>query len=201
MANTINTLTSIFVPSLEVTPDNLSKSRGSILAPAILFFTLTGFFLQISAETIATLKIFSLCLAATTDWLDGWLARRRRCFSEFGWFIDRIHDKLLILSSVAADILIASLLKFEAQTYFYVITLLFLMETVLFHEAVSAKKKNLESKSNEFGKVKVALEYVAGLFVCLAVFYNENFFMLATMSYALALLLAIMSLIFHVRSS
>ena len=39
-------------------------------------------------------------LAALTDWLDGYLARRRRLLSEFGRMLDPIADKLLVTASL-----------------------------------------------------------------------------------------------------
>lgn len=39
-------------------------------------------------------------LAAATDWLDGYLARRRRLLSEFGRMLDPIADKLLVTASL-----------------------------------------------------------------------------------------------------
>jgi cardiolipin synthase len=39
-------------------------------------------------------------LAAITDWLDGYLARRQRMLSEFGRMLDPIADKLLVTASL-----------------------------------------------------------------------------------------------------
>ncbi len=39
-------------------------------------------------------------LAAATDWLDGWLARRLRQESAFGAFLDPVADKLIVASAL-----------------------------------------------------------------------------------------------------
>ena len=37
------------------------------------------------------------CLAAITDWLDGYIARRQNSFSALGAFLDPVADKLLVI--------------------------------------------------------------------------------------------------------
>jgi CDP-diacylglycerol--glycerol-3-phosphate 3-phosphatidyltransferase len=39
---------------------------------------------------------FVFILAAVTDWLDGWVARRYRLYSAFGAFLDPVADKLMV---------------------------------------------------------------------------------------------------------
>jgi CDP-diacylglycerol--glycerol-3-phosphate 3-phosphatidyltransferase/cardiolipin synthase len=52
------------------------------------------FYLPIGWSHIATAAIFSL--AAITDWLDGYLARRLNQISTLGAFLDPVADKLMI---------------------------------------------------------------------------------------------------------
>ena len=40
--------------------------------------------------------VFVFVLAALTDWLDGWIARRYNQFSAFGAFLDPVADKLMV---------------------------------------------------------------------------------------------------------
>jgi CDP-diacylglycerol--glycerol-3-phosphate 3-phosphatidyltransferase len=51
-------------------------------------------------ETIRWLALAFFITAATTDGLDGWIARRFNQKSAFGAFIDPIADKLLLLTGV-----------------------------------------------------------------------------------------------------
>jgi len=50
------------------------------------------------ARNWTAMTIFSL--AAITDWLDGWLARRWRETSAFGAFLDPVADKLMVAAAL-----------------------------------------------------------------------------------------------------
>ncbi len=52
------------------------------------------FYLPYSWTNFAAAAIFGL--AAITDWLDGWIARRYHQYSAFGAFLDPVADKLMV---------------------------------------------------------------------------------------------------------
>ena len=52
------------------------------------------FYLPYSWTNFAAAFIF--VLAAVTDWLDGWIARRYHQYSAFGAFLDPVADKLMV---------------------------------------------------------------------------------------------------------
>ena len=52
------------------------------------------FYLPYTWTNIAAVVVF--VLAALTDWLDGWIARRYNQFSAFGAFLDPVADKLMV---------------------------------------------------------------------------------------------------------
>ncbi len=52
------------------------------------------FYLPYSWTNFASAAIFGL--AAITDWLDGWVARRYHQYSAFGAFLDPVADKLMV---------------------------------------------------------------------------------------------------------
>lgn len=56
------------------------------------------FYLPVSWSNIATTAIFGL--AALTDWLDGYLARRLKQQSSFGAFLDPVADKLIVAAAL-----------------------------------------------------------------------------------------------------
>lgn len=47
-----------------------------------------------------TLAAIAFIVAAVTDWLDGWLARRWNQTSSFGAFLDPVADKLMVVASL-----------------------------------------------------------------------------------------------------
>ena len=52
------------------------------------------FYLPYGWTNIAAAAVF--VLAAVTDWLDGWIARRYGMYSAFGAFLDPVADKLMV---------------------------------------------------------------------------------------------------------
>ncbi|HVJ36398.1 MAG TPA: CDP-diacylglycerol--glycerol-3-phosphate 3-phosphatidyltransferase [Stenotrophomonas sp.] len=52
------------------------------------------FYLPYSWTNFAAAAVFGL--AAITDWLDGWIARRYHQYSAFGAFLDPVADKLMV---------------------------------------------------------------------------------------------------------
>ena len=56
------------------------------------------FYLPASWSNVATTVVFGL--AALTDWLDGYLARRMRMTSAFGAFLDPVADKLMVATAL-----------------------------------------------------------------------------------------------------
>ncbi len=61
---------------------------------ALLPVMVVVFYLPFSGHNIAAAVVF--VLAAFTDWLDGYLARRMNLTSAFGAFLDPVADKLMV---------------------------------------------------------------------------------------------------------
>jgi CDP-diacylglycerol--glycerol-3-phosphate 3-phosphatidyltransferase/cardiolipin synthase len=74
-------------------PNYLTLFRIALIPVFILVF-----YLPFSWNHIATALIFSL--AAVTDWLDGYLARRLGQTSRFGAFLDPVADKLMVAAAL-----------------------------------------------------------------------------------------------------
>jgi CDP-diacylglycerol--glycerol-3-phosphate 3-phosphatidyltransferase len=56
------------------------------------------FYLPYKWTNFAAAAIFAL--AAITDWLDGWIARRYHLYSAFGAFLDPVADKLMVATAL-----------------------------------------------------------------------------------------------------
>ncbi|WP_166206998.1 CDP-diacylglycerol--glycerol-3-phosphate 3-phosphatidyltransferase [Cognatiluteimonas telluris] len=56
------------------------------------------FYLPYGWTSFAAAAVFGL--AAITDWLDGWIARRYEQYSAFGAFLDPVADKLMVATAL-----------------------------------------------------------------------------------------------------
>lgn len=65
-----------------------------ILIPLIVII----FYLPYDWRFITVSGIF--CLAAVTDWLDGWVARKYNQMTAFGAFLDPVADKLMVATAL-----------------------------------------------------------------------------------------------------
>lgn len=71
------------------TPTLLTLIRIALIPVLVLFF-----YLPLEMSRAITAVIFTL--AAVTDWLDGYLARKMNQTSTFGAFLDPVADKLMV---------------------------------------------------------------------------------------------------------
>jgi CDP-diacylglycerol--glycerol-3-phosphate 3-phosphatidyltransferase/cardiolipin synthase len=79
-------------------PNVITLSR-IILIPLIigLYYLPDGWLSEHGRNTAAT---WVFIFAATTDWLDGYLARRLNQMSAFGAFLDPVADKLIVVGAL-----------------------------------------------------------------------------------------------------
>ena len=71
-------------------PNLLTLARIALIPVFVVLY-----YLPVSWAAAATTSIF--ILAALTDWLDGYLARRWHSVSPFGAFLDPVADKLMVV--------------------------------------------------------------------------------------------------------
>jgi CDP-diacylglycerol--glycerol-3-phosphate 3-phosphatidyltransferase len=67
----------------------------TLLRIALIPFLVLVFYLPVPWAHAASAAVFAL--AAVTDWLDGYLARRLEQMSAFGAFLDPVADKLMVV--------------------------------------------------------------------------------------------------------
>lgn len=80
-------------------PNILSLTRIAVVPVFVVVF-----YLPFAWASVATATIFAI--AAFTDWLDGYLARKLNQTSRFGAFLDPVADKLLV--AVALILLVSA---------------------------------------------------------------------------------------------
>lgn len=84
-------------------PNRLTFFRIFLIPIIITSLWLTGFktgWFQGMEKTLNYLAAWTFVLAAVTDFLDGYIARKRKLITVFGSFLDPIADKFLVVSSL-----------------------------------------------------------------------------------------------------
>ncbi len=79
-------------------PNLLTWLRISLIPLFVGVFYVPEQWLSASVRDSAATAIF--VVAAATDWLDGWLARRLNQTSAFGAFLDPVADKLMVAAAL-----------------------------------------------------------------------------------------------------
>ena len=76
-------------------PNKITIARVALI-PVIVIL------LQFENSTCNLLALIAFLVGCFTDWLDGYLARKRRIVTNLGRFLDPVADKLLVLSTMVA---------------------------------------------------------------------------------------------------
>jgi len=135
------------------------------------------------------LPVLVFSLAALTDFLDGYLARRHNQVTDLGRLLDPIADKLLIISGL---ILLVQFQRIEAWLAVAIIA----REVAVSGLRAIAAAEGLIISSDTMGKYKACLQ-IFGI-ICLALPHNPiylqyDFYELGTMTLYAALALGIFS--------
>ena len=97
-------------------PNLLTWLRILLIPVFVSVFYLSGDTLGPHLKNVISTSVF--LLAAVTDWLDGYLARKLNQFSAFGAFLDPVADKLMV---AAALIVLVKLGRADAIIAFIII--------------------------------------------------------------------------------
>jgi phosphatidylglycerophosphate synthase len=117
-------------------PNILTFSRA--LAPAVIIPTLLADRLDI--------VVVELIIFAITDFLDGRLARRYNCVSQFGVKLDAVCDKIFALG-----IMIPAIIKYK------LLLINMILEICISYINLLSEAKNNHPKANMIGKIKTTL--------------------------------------------
>lgn len=135
-------------------PNLLTWARIVLIPLFVGVFYLPASWLSPFEQNLAAAAIF--IIAAVTDWLDGWLARKLGQTSAFGAFLDPVADKLMV---AAALIVLVQLGRIDG-----VIAIIIISREI----AISALREWMakigasESMAVSFaGKVKTAVQMLA----------------------------------------
>ena len=109
-----------------------------------------GYFTMTYANALA---LFIFSLAAFTDWLDGYLARKLNLISDFGKFMDPIADKML---TTAAFLVFLDFQVIASWVVFVILTREFIVSAF----RMLAASKGLVIAAGMSGKFKTILQFI-----------------------------------------
>jgi len=135
---------------------------GPVIAGLVLWAASQLFVDRLLAGFIYALAFLLFVLAAATDWLDGWLARKLNAVTPLGAALDHSADKVLITCVLVALAFAALPLNLVAAA---VLILGRDIAIAGLREGISAQGKSLPV--SQLGKWKAAAE-MAGVGACLA---------------------------------
>ena len=138
-------------------------------------------------------------LAAITDWIDGWVARKYGQTSRFGEFLDPVADKLMV------SIVLVMLVQADSGWFEDIIAMIIIGREITIsalREWMATIGERANVKVTMAGKVKTALQMFGIAFM---VYHNDMFGIpIYTLGFALLVLAAIMtiwSMIIYLRAA
>lgn len=139
-------------------PNLLTWFRILLIPVFIAVFYVPDASLSLHAKHLTSTLIFAL--AALTDWLDGYLARRLNQSSAFGAFLDPVADKLMV---VAALVLLLKLGLVDVIIAFIIIGRELTISALREWMAKLGESKSVAVSM--IGKIKTVFQMVAILFL------------------------------------
>lgn len=173
-------------------PNSLSVTR-IFLVPLLVVVLLTKFegrmILGVRKELVGA-AIFGL--ASLTDWLDGYLARRRGQITALGQFIDPLADKLL---TIAAFI---SLVQMDLAPA-WMVAIIIGREFAVTALRALAHARGQTMPASPLGKIKMAAQVVAILALILGKEHLQGFFVIGQVALWIVVLTALISALDYFR--
>ena len=129
------------------THDKILNLPNTLTALRIVLITA---FLIAFARVHTTASIVFFLLAAITDMLDGWAARRLNQVTEFGKILDPIADKYMIVSALAA-------LAIRRWSPWWLLAVVAAKELLMLTGGLILLRRGVVIQSNNLGKAATAL--------------------------------------------
>ena len=160
-------------------PNALSLGR-IFLVPLLVVVLLTKF----EGKELIGAAIFGL--ASITDWLDGYLARRRQQVTTLGQLLDPLADKLLITAALV------SLVQNDVVPAWMVAVILGREFAVTVLRSI-AHARGVVIAASPLGKFKMASQVTAILLLILGQHHLQQFFFLGKVALWVAVITAVVS--------
>ena len=176
-------------------PNIITYFRIALIPCLMIIFYLPETYIEIYQKNFWATAIF--VLAAMSDWLDGYLARRLNQSSKFGAFIDPVADKLIV---IAALLLLVDLERVEAIIALIIIGREFAISALREWMATIGKPGGIAVAY--IGKLKTGFQMAA--IICLLYFESISFIPIALIGdilIKLAAVLTIISMFFYLKAA
>ena len=173
-------------------PTWLTLLRIALLPVVVVVF-------YIDAPWARPLSCLVFSVAAVTDWLDGYLARRWGVESRFGAFLDPVADKLMV-----ATVLIL-IVEFDASPWLTVPAIIIIGREITIsalREWMAQMGERSKVAVGWIGKVKTTAQIIAlGMLLYLHDFLGLPIYQIGTVALYVAAVLTIWSMISYMRAA
>ncbi len=140
-------------------PNSLTVFRIAIIPVLVIMYLLGGWPMRNEWLTVV------FVVAAITDWLDGYLARKMNLSSPFGAFLDPVADKLIVSTALVLLVSDASILDRAFSSVLFIISVAVIIgrEIVIsaLREVMADMGKRGEVAVDKTGKYKTAFQLIS----------------------------------------
>lgn len=171
-------------------PNLVTLSRIVLIPLIIGLYYLPEDWLSYHGKNVAATAVF--ILAALTDWLDGYLARRRKQVTTFGQLMDPLADKLLVTAALI------SLVQMDQAPAWMVAVILGREFAVTVLRAMAHARGHVIPASS-IGKFKMIAQVVAILALILGQHHLGPLFVIGQIALWIATLTALVSAVDYYR--
>jgi CDP-diacylglycerol--glycerol-3-phosphate 3-phosphatidyltransferase len=136
-------------------PNRLTLFRV-FLVPLFVVFLLNEF---------KGLALFVFCLASFTDFLDGYIARKKNLITNFGKFMDPLADKLLVCSALIC-------LTYMDKVNIFITLIIIAREFIISGVRLIAAEKGNVIAASYWGKFKTVSQMIGIIFCIITINFN-----------------------------
>jgi cardiolipin synthase (CMP-forming) len=176
-------------------PNLITLSRIVLIPLIIGLYYLPNEWLSDHGKNLAASVVF--VLAASTDWLDGYLARRLNQMSAFGEFLDPVADKLIVAGALVVLVYL--------QRVDMLVALIIIGREIAISALREWMAKVGQAKSVAvafIGKLKTVFQMIA---IPLLLYHDEALFLdtqwLGTLFVNVAAVLTVVSMLYYLRKA
>jgi CDP-diacylglycerol--glycerol-3-phosphate 3-phosphatidyltransferase len=148
--------------------------------------------LQVGPVSKEILGALIFAVASLTDWLDGYLARRRKQITGLGQFMDPLADKLLVTAAFVS-------LVYLGLAPAWMVTVILGREFFVTVLRSIAHAKGQALPASPLGKVKLVAQVAAILILILGQGHLQGFFVLGQVALWIATVAALVSAVQYAR--